>query len=104
MQEELLRAAHAGADRKWAMGSIERHAFYERARRGYAVVVAMGERRPYGCFVLDQGRHRPGWQSCLTAEWLEVPAARQAALAPEHDGVKTVGSGTGVHDPRGKPC
>jgi L-fucose mutarotase len=55
VQEELLRIAHAGADRKWAMGSIERHAFYERARRGYAVVVAMGERRPYGCFVLIKG-------------------------------------------------
>jgi L-fucose mutarotase len=37
------------------MGSIERHAFYARARRGFAVVVAMGERRPYGCFVLVKG-------------------------------------------------
>ena len=55
MQEELLRIAYASADRKWAMGSIERHAFYERARRGYAVVTAMGERRPYGCFVLIKG-------------------------------------------------
>jgi len=55
VQKELLRAAHAGEDRKWPMGSIERHAFYERAKRAYAVVVAMGERRPYGCFVLIKG-------------------------------------------------
>ena len=55
VQKELLRAAHAGEDRKWPMGSIERHAFYERAKRAYAVVVAMGERRPYACFVLIKG-------------------------------------------------
>jgi L-fucose mutarotase len=55
VQEELLRAAHAAGDRRWAMGSIERHAFYDRAKRGYAVVAAMGERRPYGCFILVKG-------------------------------------------------
>ncbi len=56
MQEELL--AHRPCRRRPANGPwarIERHAFYERARRGYAVVVAMGERRPYGCFVLIKG-------------------------------------------------
>jgi L-fucose mutarotase len=36
------------------MGSIERHAFYERARKAYCVV-ATGERRFYGCFVLKKG-------------------------------------------------
>ena len=100
MQEELLRVAHAGADRKWAMGSIERHAFYERARRGYAVVVAMGERRPYGCFVLDQGRHRPGRQGCLTA----CRPRGDALLRRNMTGSRLLRSGTGVHDPRGKPC
>ena len=55
VQKELLRVGHASADRKWPMGSIERHAFYERAKRAYAVVVAMGERRPYACFVLIKG-------------------------------------------------
>jgi L-fucose mutarotase len=39
---------------QWGMGSIERHAFYDRARRSYAVV-ATGERRPYGCFILVKG-------------------------------------------------
>jgi L-fucose mutarotase len=55
VQQELLSAARANGERAWAMGSIERHAFYARARRGFAVVVAMGERRPYGCFVLVKG-------------------------------------------------
>lgn len=40
--------------RQWGMGSIERHAFYDRARHSYAVV-ATGERRPYGCFILVKG-------------------------------------------------
>ena len=36
------------------MASIERFAFYDRARRAYAIV-ATGERRFYGCFVLAKG-------------------------------------------------
>ena len=37
-----------------AMISIERYAFYERAKQAYAVVVT-GERRFYGCFILKKG-------------------------------------------------
>jgi L-fucose mutarotase len=62
VQEELLRAARANGERAWAMGSIERHAFYARARRGFAVVTAMAERRPYGCFVLVKGVIGPDGQ------------------------------------------
>jgi L-fucose mutarotase len=36
------------------MGSIERFAFYERAKKAYAVIVT-GERRFYGCFILKKG-------------------------------------------------
>ena len=36
------------------MGSIERFAFYERARQAYCVI-ATGERRFYGCFVFQKG-------------------------------------------------
>ena len=43
------------SDRRWEMGSIERHAFYERAKNAYAVVCAAAERRPYGCFILVKG-------------------------------------------------
>lgn len=43
------------SDRRWEIGSIERHAFYERAKNAYAVVCAAGERRPYGCFIFIKG-------------------------------------------------
>lgn len=36
------------------MGSIERMAFYERAKRAYCVIQT-GERRFYGCFVFGKG-------------------------------------------------
>lgn len=36
------------------MGSIERFAFYERAKAAYCVVQT-GERRFYGCFILKKG-------------------------------------------------
>jgi L-fucose mutarotase len=36
------------------MGSIERMAFYERAKLAYCVI-ATGERRFYGCFILKKG-------------------------------------------------
>jgi L-fucose mutarotase len=36
------------------VGSIERMAFYERARTAYCVI-ATGERRFYGCFILKKG-------------------------------------------------
>mmetsp|Transcript_31093 Transcript_31093/g.79944 ORF Transcript_31093/g.79944 Transcript_31093/m.79944 type:complete len:162 (+) Transcript_31093:86-571(+) len=35
--------------------AIDRFEFYERARKGFAVVQAVGERRPYGCFILKKG-------------------------------------------------
>jgi L-fucose mutarotase len=55
VQQELQRIAAESGDRRWAMGSLERQAFYQRARRGYAVIAAMAERRPYGCFILVKG-------------------------------------------------
>ena len=36
------------------MASIERYAFYDRAKRSYAVIQT-GERRFYGCFILKKG-------------------------------------------------
>jgi L-fucose mutarotase len=44
----------AAEGRPWPMGAIERFAFYERARKAYAVI-ATGERRFYGCFVFKKG-------------------------------------------------
>ena len=39
---------------KFPLGSIERHAFYERAKKAYCVI-RTGERRFYGCFILKKG-------------------------------------------------
>ena len=55
VQAEVDSAARRDAGRDtWPMGSIERFAFYERAKNAYAVVVT-GERRFYGCFILKKG-------------------------------------------------
>jgi L-fucose mutarotase len=50
VQAELDRAEGS----KWTLAGIERMAFYERARRAYCVI-ATGERRFYGCFILKKG-------------------------------------------------
>ena len=52
---DMQKAMDASSDRSWKMGSLERHAFYDRARQGYAVVCAAGEKRGYGCFILSKG-------------------------------------------------
>jgi L-fucose mutarotase len=36
------------------MGSVERFAFYERAKNAYCVIQT-GERRFYGCFIFKKG-------------------------------------------------
>jgi L-fucose mutarotase len=50
VQAEIDRAE----GKAWPMIGIERYAFYERAKRAYAVVQAH-ERRFYGCFALRKG-------------------------------------------------
>ncbi len=54
VQREVQAAIDAAEGRAVPMGSIERHAFYARAKGAYAVV-ATGERRFYGCFILKKG-------------------------------------------------
>jgi L-fucose mutarotase len=51
---DLLRVAEASEGRDLSMGSLARHEFYERTRSAFAVV-ATGETRPYGCFLLVKG-------------------------------------------------
>jgi L-fucose mutarotase len=50
MQAEIDKAE----GKSWPMGSIERFAFYEEAKKAFAVV-ATGENRGYGCFLLKKG-------------------------------------------------
>jgi len=40
--------------KSWPMGSIERFAFYDLARKAYCVIQT-GERRFYGCFAFKKG-------------------------------------------------
>ena len=58
VQREVQAEIDRAEGRSWPMGRIERHAFYERARKAYCVV-ATGERRFYGCFVLKKGVTAP---------------------------------------------
>ena len=53
--KDMQRVVKETSGDQWKMGSIERFAFYERARNAYAVVCAGNERRSYGCFVLVKG-------------------------------------------------
>ncbi|MBI2718283.1 MAG: RbsD/FucU family protein [Rhizobiales bacterium] len=54
VQAEVQQAIDRAEGKSWPMGSIERFAFYERARKAYAVIVT-GETRFYGCFVFKKG-------------------------------------------------
>ena len=54
IQHEVQAAINHAEGRNWPMGSVERMAFYERAKKSYAVI-ATSERRFYGCFILKKG-------------------------------------------------
>src|SRR5262245_62172791 len=54
VQGEMQAEIDHAEGRSWPMGSIERFAFYEAARKAYCVV-ATGELRFYGCFIFKKG-------------------------------------------------
>jgi L-fucose mutarotase len=54
VQKEVQDKIDAAEGRSLAMKSIERYAFYERAKNAYCVIQT-GERRFYGCFALRKG-------------------------------------------------
>ena len=54
VQQEFQDIINESQGRNCPMGSIERFAFYEEARKAFAVV-ATGECRGYGCFLLKKG-------------------------------------------------
>jgi L-fucose mutarotase len=54
VQAEVQKEIDAAEGRAWPMGSIERFAFYDLARKAYCVIQT-GERRFYGCFVFKKG-------------------------------------------------
>lgn len=54
VQLEVQAVIDADAGRAWPMGSLDRFAFYERAKQAYCIVQT-GERRFYGNFILSKG-------------------------------------------------
>jgi len=54
VQAEVQGEIERAEGKPWPMGSIERFAFYERAKQAYCVV-ATGESRFYGCFLFKKG-------------------------------------------------
>lgn len=54
VQAEVQAAIDKAEGKPSPMGSIERFAFYEAAKKSY-VVIQTGERRFYGCFVFKKG-------------------------------------------------
>ena len=54
VQAEVQKEIDAAEGRSWPMGSIERFAFYDLAKKAYCVIQT-GERRFYGCFVFKKG-------------------------------------------------
>ncbi|MCA0433586.1 MAG: RbsD/FucU family protein [Proteobacteria bacterium] len=54
VQQEVQAEIDKAEGKSWPLGAIERFAFYERAKKAYAVVQSQ-ERRFYGCFILKKG-------------------------------------------------
>jgi L-fucose mutarotase len=54
VQREVQAAIDAAEGHSIPMGSVERFAFYELAKKSYCVIQT-GERRLYGCFVFKKG-------------------------------------------------
>jgi L-fucose mutarotase len=54
VMREVQAEVDAAEGKSWPMISIERYAFYERAKKAYCVIQT-GERRFYGCFAFRKG-------------------------------------------------
>lgn len=54
VQKEVQKAIDKAEGKSWPLKSIERFAFYDKAKKAYAVIQT-GERRFYGCFILTKG-------------------------------------------------
>ncbi|TIX78099.1 MAG: ribose ABC transporter, partial [Mesorhizobium sp.] len=54
VQQEVQKEIDAAEGKAWPMISVERYAFYERAKKAYCVIQT-GERRFYGCFAFRKG-------------------------------------------------
>jgi L-fucose mutarotase len=54
VQQEVQAEIDRAEGRSWPMGSVERFAFYDLAKKAYCVIQT-GETRFYGCFIFKKG-------------------------------------------------
>ena len=54
VQKEFQAVIDKREGKSSPLGKIERFAFYERAKKAFAIV-ATGELRPYGCVIIKKG-------------------------------------------------
>ncbi len=54
VMQEVQAAIDKAEGKSWPLKSIERYAFYEKAKKAFAVLQT-DERRFYGCFILTKG-------------------------------------------------
>ena len=54
VQKEVQKVIDKAEGKSWPLKSIERFAFYDKAKKAYCVIQT-GERRFYGCFILTKG-------------------------------------------------
>ena len=54
VQKEVQKVIDKAEGKSWPLKSIERFAFYDKAKKAYCVIQT-GERRFYGCFALTKG-------------------------------------------------
>ena len=54
VQQEFQKVIDQEEGKHVPLAKIERHAFYERAKKAYAIL-ATGELRPYGCVLIKKG-------------------------------------------------
>ena len=52
--QEVQREIDFAEGKPWPMGTVERFAFYERAKKAYCVIQS-SDRRFYGCFIFKMG-------------------------------------------------
>ncbi len=54
VMQEVQDAIDRAEGKSWPLTTIERHAFYEKAKKAFCVIQS-DERRFYGCFILTKG-------------------------------------------------
>ena len=81
VQAEVQKAIDKAEGKSWPMGSIERFAFYERAKKAYCVIVT-GETPLLRLLHLQEGRYPAQGLATHEVQAVEPANGRQRPLAP----------------------